>query len=452
MLLRRCRKLLLCAVACLGALTTFHKADGQGKGAGHEWLEVEIGMIGTASVEILRDSMSQVTRAGYGGLIIKLDTPGGSLDATRTMVESILNAPFPTIVWVGPSGARAASAGAFITLAGHIAAMAPGTNIGAATPIDATGKEIEKGDVKHKIENDTRAFMESIADARKRNKEMAVSFVVNALAITAQEALEHGVIDLVAPSVPALLSAVDHRVVTLSGGEKITLATDQAAVVLYEKGLRYKLLEILSNPNLFYLLFVAGLIGIGFELTHPGVMMPGVIGGICLILALIATSVLPVSFGAMLLIVVSIGFMIAEAFLPSFGVMGIGGFVGFVIGSVLVVDPTNAQGMRLPLLTIVPGAVVAAGFALLVSYLVLRSERARVRSGAEGMVGQQAVALSDFVDGKGRVQLQGENWSALLEGAGSVKRGDSVVVHAIDGLLLHVRCMEPLPRAPGGEG
>ena len=444
------RKLLILTFVCLGILSTVPQLQADSKKNSHTWLEVEIGIIGTASVEILNNAMAQVSKLGYSGLIIKLDTPGGALDATRVMVESILNAPFPTIVWVGPSGARAASAGAFITLAGHIAAMAPGTNIGAATPIEISGKDLDKGDAGRKIENDTRAFMESIADARHRDKEMAVSFVVNALSVTAQEALDHKVIDLITPNVDTLMREINKREITLSDGKKITLDTEGSIVAKYEKNVRHKFLEILSNPNLFYLLFIAGLIGIGFELTHPGVMMPGVIGGICLILALIATSVLPVSFGAMILIVVSIGFMVAEAFLPSFGVLGIGGFIGFIIGSVLLVDPGNEQGLRISLLTIVPGAGVVAGFAALVSYLILRSERARVRSGAEGMVGQPAIALSDFVDGTGRVRVQGEDWKATLQGDGAVKKGDHVAIDAIEGLELRVRRIEAPVSDKGG--
>jgi membrane-bound serine protease (ClpP class) len=285
------------------------------------WLEVEIGIIGTASADILETALREVKDNNYAGLIIVLDTPGGALEATRTMVKEILAAPFPVIVWVGPSGAHAGSAGSFITLAGHFATMAPGTNIGAAHPVQGMGQDLEQGsDMRAKVENDTIAFMESIAKLRGRNVEMARSFVATSISITAEEALENKVIDLVAGDLTQVLKAADGRTVTVGEQKTVQLKTAEAQRVQYEKSIRQKFLEILSNPNLFYLLFIAGLLGIGFELTHPGTLVPGVIGAISLILALISSAVLPVNFGAMLLIVASVAFMVAEVFLPSFGI------------------------------------------------------------------------------------------------------------------------------------
>jgi membrane-bound serine protease (ClpP class) len=406
-----------------------------------KWLEVHIGIIGAASEETLREALDEAKGKGYAGLLLVLDTPGGALEATRGMVENMLSSPLPIVVWVGPSGARAASAGAFITLAGHIAAMAPGTNIGAATPITMGGQDADANkDGKRKIENDTRAFIESIADLRGRNREMAASFVVNALSITANEALEHKVIDVVAANRDDLFTAIDKREVTLEHNRKIVLSTKGAVFDTFKKSLRGEFLEILSNPNLFYLLFLAGIIGIGIELTHPGVIFPGVMGGICLILALIATSVLPVNFGAMLLILISVAFMIAETFVPSFGVLGVGGFIGFIIGSVLLVDPRNEMGLRIAWMTIIPGALFVAGFAMLVSYLIVKAGRSRVVSGAEGMVGLAAEVLNDFVDGQGQVRVSGEIWNAVLQNRqDTIRRGERVEICAVKGLELEVK-------------
>lgn len=403
------------------------------------WLEVDIGIIGTASDDILEDAIEEVKENGYGGLFIKMDTPGGSLEATRSMVKNIMKAPFPVVIWVGPDGARAGSAGAFITLSAHIAAMAPGTNIGAAHPVQAGGKDIEKGDIGKKIENDTVAFMESIAESRNRNIEMAVSFVVNSLSVTAKEALENKVIDLVASSRAELFEKIDGKEVKLQNGSIINLKTSSVNFEYFEKSLRQKFLEIISNPNLFYLLFVAGLIGIGFELTHPGSLIPGVVGGISMILALIATSVLPVSFGAMILIVVSIAFMVAEIFIPSFGILGIGGFIAFIIGSVLLVDPNNEQGLRISWTTIAPGALAVASFGLLVAYLVLKTERSVVQSGREGMIGMEGVVISPFVNGKGKVRIGGEIWSASASDGDDLKIDEVVKVCDINGLELFVK-------------
>jgi membrane-bound serine protease (ClpP class) len=404
------------------------------------WLEVDIGIIGAASADILATAMSEVKDNNYAGLIIVLDTPGGALEATRSMVKDILAAPFPVIVWVGPSGAHAGSAGAFITLAAHLATMAPGTNIGAAHPVQGLGQDLEEGsDMRAKVENDTLAFMESIARLRGRNVEIAQSFVATSLSITAEEALENKVIDFLARDLTQALKAADGRIVTLGEEQKVQLKTADAPRVKFEKSLRQKFLEILSNPNLFYLLFIAGLLGIGFELTHPGTLVPGVIGAISLILALISSAVLPVNFGAMTLIVASVAFMIAEVFLPSFGILGIGGFIGFIVGSVLLVDSRNELGLAISWLSIIPSALVIAGFTFLVSYLVVRNQRSKVQSGSEALLGMEAEALAEFVQGRGQVRLQGEIWSADIEGEEPVQIGDKLEVLAIHGLILRVR-------------
>jgi len=409
--------------------------------ASEKWLEVEIGIIGTASDDILKSAIDRVEKEKLSGLLVILDTPGGALDATRSMVKAIMKATFSIVVWVGPSGSRAGSAGAFITLAANVAAMAPGTNIGAAHPINADGSDLGESDGAKKIEEDTAAFMESIAVKRGRNLEMAKAFVLASNSVTADEALENKVIDLIAADTEDIFRQLDGKTYELPTGEKRAFRTAGAAAVAYERSLKQEILQVLSNPNIFYLLFIAGLIGIGFELTHPGVLFPGVAGGISMILALIATSVLPVSMGAMLLLLAGVAFMVGEIFLPSFGVLGIGGFLAFLIGSFLLVDPSNAQGLRISLYTIGPGAAALALALLVIGYLVLRSGRAAVVTGAEAMIGKHGKAVAPFTDGCGQVRIEGEIWNARVMDAsvGDLGMGDAVGVVGMEGLTLCVK-------------
>lgn len=402
------------------------------------WLEVKIGLIGASSEDILNSALEAVEKEGHAGLIISLDTPGGALENTRNMIKKIMSANFPVVVWVGPAGSRAGSAGAFITLSAHLAAMAPGTNIGAAHPIDSSGKDIDNKELGRKVTNDTIAFIESIAKARNRNIDMARSFVHTSVSITDSEALENNIIDFKAANTAELLSMMNKRLITLDNKRVVRLDTTNSGIVGFQISLRQKLLEILSNPNLFYLLFMAGLIGIGYELTHPGMLFPGVVGAICIILALIATSVLPVSYGAAALILVGVGMLIAEAFLPSFGILGLGGFISLILGSVFLVDPQNEAGMRISWLTIAPTAIVIGGGFLALGYLILRSEKAPIKSGSEGLVGATGTVLADFLAGKGQIRVSGAIWAASCTLEQQLHTGDEVVVSKINGLNLLV--------------
>lgn len=404
------------------------------------WIEVEIGIVGPASEDILNDALRAVESRRLAGLVVVLDTPGGALDSTRNMVKAIMASPVPVIVWVGPAGSRAGSAGSFITLAAHVAAMAPGTNIGAAHPVDVNGAADDESEGGRKVTNDTSAFIESIAVQRGRNKEVARAFVEDSLSITDAEALKMEVIDLSAADLPTLLRRVDGRTVKLDSGQRVKIDTRNATTVPYQKSFRQKLLELLSNPNLFYLLFLAGLIGLAYELTHPGVFLPGVVGGICLILAFIATSVVPISWGAAALLLVGIGMLVAEAFVPSFGALGIGGLVAFVIGSIFLVDPGGGMGPTIAWQTIAPVAVVAGGAFLLLGFLVARSERAQPVTGHEAMRGKIGNAMQDFGPEGGQIRFQGSIWNARLPSgvSASVRRGDKVRVEAVDGLELTV--------------
>lgn len=404
------------------------------------WLVVEIGIIGTSSEDILNSSLDLAYKKQYDGLVVQLDTPGGALDNTREMVKTIMAAKIPVIVWVGPAGSRAGSAGAFITLSGHVAAMAPGTNIGAAHPIQASGKDIEQEEVQRKVMNDTVAFIESVAKSRNRNVEMARSFVITSVSITDEEALKNNIIDLVARDLGMLLDKSHGKEIELQDGKKVTLDSKDATTIIFEKSFRQKILEILSNPNLFYLLFMAGLIGLGYELTHPGAIFPGVVGGICFILAMIATSVLPVSYGAAALIFAGVIMLIAEAFVPSFGILGFGGFIAFILGSVFLVDPENQQGLRISWYTIAPSALVISALFITLGYLVLKAEKAPVHSGREAMIGEKGTVVSEFVNGRGQIRVAGALWSAQITSSEQpLKPGDQVEVDSLDGLTLLVK-------------
>jgi membrane-bound serine protease (ClpP class) len=398
------------------------------------WMVVDVGIIGAASDLILESAMAEVKEKQMSGLIIRLDTPGGSLESTRTMVKNMLSSSYPVIVWVGPSGSRAASAGAFITLAAHRSYMAEGTNIGAAHPIQAGGQDIP-GDARKKVEEDTMAFIESIAEQRGRDVEVARSFVKSSVSMSSQEALQFKMIDGIAESLDAVFKSLHEQTVILGDKSEVTLDTQAIQIVEYNKSLQESFLEILSNPNLFYLLFLAGLIGIGFELTHPGSLIPGTLGAISMVLALMATSVLPVNFGAMILIILGICFLVAEMFLPSFGILGIGGIISFLFGSFLIVD--NSTGLGVSLWTILPSAFFIAGISLFIGYLLVNATKNKVLASTT-LEGKTGIAMKDFSSGKGRIKIEGEIWQASSEDE-TLLQGERVEVMSQTGLELHVR-------------
>jgi membrane-bound serine protease (ClpP class) len=409
-----------------------------------KWLELKLGVISSASTDILKSAFTEIAEKKLDGLLIVLDTPGGSLEATRSMVQDIMSASVPVIVWVGPDGAHAGSAGTFITLAAHVASMAPGTNIGAAHPITAAGSNIDDAsDLKTKVENDSIAFMESIADARGRNRSMAASFVANSLSVTAQEALSNKVIDLVAPDLKNLMDTVDGREVKV-GPQLQTLRTKDAERVAFKKSARHELLEILSNPNLFYLLFIIGLLGLALEFTHPGAIAPGVVGAIALILALIASSMLPVNYGAMMLIMASVIFMVAEIFVPSFGTLGIGGLIGFVTGSVLLIDDKAQPGSGISYWLIIPMSFLILAAVSFISWLIVRNQHSKIRTGVDTLLGTEVEAVEFFINGHGRVRSSGEYWNAIEVDHKPVHPGDLLQVEAVNGLELKIRLLNPI--------
>lgn len=390
------------------------------------------GSINPAVDDFLRESIGRARTNGARALIIQMDTPGGLLTSTRTIVKDLLGAPVPVMVYVAPGGAGAGSAGVFITMAAHIAAMAPGTNIGAAHPVAGGGQEV-KGVMGEKIENFTASFAESIAQKRGRNTEWAIQAVRKSVAITETEALKINVIDIIAKDLGDLLKQAHGRKVDLDGRIEV-LDLKDVRIDRYEMNLRQKLLNAIADPNIAYLLMMAGLLGLYMEFSNPGTIFPGVAGAICLILALTAFQVLPINYAGLGLIILGIALLVAEAFAPSFGVLGIGGILALALGSFFLFDAeTDLMVDR----TIIFTAVGTLGtFMLAVSYLVVRSQQSKPTMGMEGLIGEIGEVRSKLGPA-GKIFVHGEYWNARAEG--EIDVGEKVQVIGYDGMALRVR-------------
>jgi membrane-bound serine protease (ClpP class) len=391
------------------------------------------GAITPVTSRLLTAAINRAQAEHDQALVVKLNTPGGLESSMRSMVQSILKAEIPVIVYVAPKGARAASAGVFITIAAHVAAMAPATNIGAAHPVAVgggdTGKEMGK-----KIENDAAAFARSLAAERGHNVEWAEKAVRASVSATEREAVKLKVVDLVADSVPDLLAKIDGRTVKTASGN-VTLATKDAPVKLIEVGFRDRFLALITDPNIAYILMMVGMLGIFFELQNPGVTLPGVIGGISLILAFFAFQSLPINWAGVLLILFGVGLLIAEIKIASHGVLTAGGVVAMILGSFMLYEAPEV-GFRVAWTVILPTVGATAG---LVIWAVSAGVRAMMRkpvTGSSGMIGRLAVARS-ALGPEGQVQLDGEIWRAVSDG-GAIAAGEQVRVMAVDGLTLKV--------------
>lgn len=384
--------------------------------------------------EYVLQSIEDVSRSGSDGLIIRLDTPGGLDLAMRDIAKGILNATIPVIVYVSPAGARAASAGVIITVAAHIAAMAPGTNIGAAHPvaIGLGGGEMDKT-MMAKVENDAVAYVIGIAKKRNRNEEWVEKAVRDSLSITAEEALRFKVIDFVAEDMNHLLQQADGRKIALPAGDRI-LKTKGAILVEKRMGTRLKILAALSDPNIAYILFLLGLAGLYFEFSHPGAILPGIVGGISLILAFFAMQTLPVNYAGILLILFAVALFIAEIKVVSNGILTIGGIVSLVMGSLLLFDSPD-PALRVSLKVMIPALVVISLFFAGVMSLVLKAQMRKRQSGREGMVGDEGEAVTDIHE-TGKVFVHGEYWNAWSERA--VEKGKKVRVVQVQGLKLKI--------------
>jgi membrane-bound serine protease (ClpP class) len=391
------------------------------------------GAITPITVRLLDTAIGRARTERAQALVVMLNTPGGLERSMRSMVQSILNSDIPVIVYVGPTGARAASAGVFITMAGHVAAMAPATNIGAAHPVAAGGGQMDK-EMSKKVENDSAAFARSIATERGRNVEWAEQAVRSSVSATEREAVKLKVVDLVADSVPDLLAKIDGRVVKTPKGS-VTLATKDAAVTPIAVGFRDRFLALITDPNVAYILMMVGMLGIFFELSTPGAILPGVLGGISLILAFFAFQSLPINWAGLLLILFGLALLVAEIKIVSHGILTIGGVVSMVLGSMMLYDAPES-GLRISWLVIIPTVGAMAGLVIAAVSMGLRALYRPASTGAAGMMGQVGV-VKRALDPEGQVLIGGELWQAVSED-GPLAAGEVVRVARMDGLTLTV--------------
>lgn len=431
----------LCALAFLAASAAPTQSAPSDK-----VLLVEIsGAISVAAQRQIARVIEQARKENASAIVIRLDTPGGLVSATRDVIRDIVASPVPIILYVGPSGARAASAGTFIVYASHLAAMAPGTNMGAATPVSLGGipgvpqekekKPSEPSAAEKKSINDVVALLRSLGQMRGRNLDFAEKAVREAATVTADEAQKQGVVELVAGSVADLLAQADGRKVNV-GGKEQTLSTRDATIVTVVPDWRTKLLGVIADPNIAFILLMIGVYGLLFEFWNPGVYLPGVLGGICLLLAMIALSLLPVQYGALGLLLLGIALMIGEAFTPGIGALGIGGLIAFLVGSFFLFEPEGADfELRVSLPIIAGAAIASAGLTFLIVGAALKSRRRPPVMGDGDMLAARATIL-DWNDGHGNVRVHGEIWNARSDR--DFKPGDGVRVRKREGLTLIV--------------
>ncbi len=490
------------------------------------------GAIGPTSADFVHRGLQRAEREAAQLVVLRIDTPGGLDTSMRAIIKDILASRIPVVAWVAPGGARAASAGTFILYASHVAAMASGTNLGAASPVAIGGPGLNPGSSRDRVPDDERtgqpdtgtrpdasrgapapapstaaktspetaqagasagdpsadpkrdtatpateqpvagqrgdaadkraertkpaepsdtltrkqmndasAYIRSLAQMRGRNAEWGERAVREAVSLSAREALERKVIDLVADDLPALLAALDGRTLEVAG-QRIVLATKGAPVSTVEPDWRNRLLSAITNPSVAYLLVIVGIYALIYEFSTPGMLLPGVVGAICVLLALYAFHLLPVNFAGIGLILLGIAFMVAEAFVPSFGALGVGGLAAFVIGSVILID-SDLPAFEIPYALIGGVAATSAFFLILVLGMVVRGRFRPPVSGRESLVGAFAEALEDF-SGEGWVRVQGERWRAQVRA--SVRRGQRLRILSVDGLRLKAEPTKPQPR------
>lgn len=398
-------------------------------------LEVR-GTINPVLVDYIERGIEHADDVNATACVIQLDTPGGLDTAMRDIVKLIVSADVPVVVYVSPSGARAASAGVFITMAGHVAAMAPNTAIGAAHPV-AIGTEGEAAmseEMEEKVVNDAAAYIRSIAEAHGRNMEWAEKAVRESVSATEQEALELNVIDIVAPNLDNLITQLDGREVTMLDGSVITLHTEGATINYLEMNTIEEFLYLIADPNIAYILLSLAMLGIMAEIFNPGLIFPGVVGAICLLLAFFALGMLPVNWAGVLLIVLAVGLFIAEVFTATFGLFTAGGVTALVIGSLILFKGGPLFQIDPWLIAIV--AILAAGFFAFALERIIRARRRQAYTGREELTGKTAIVKA-ALDPEGMVLYKGERWTAISE-EGRVEPGEEVIITKVDGLNLYV--------------
>ncbi len=407
------------------------------------------GMIGPVSAEFLENSIERAEESGAALLVVRLDTPGGLLEATREMVKQIMASPVPIAIYVAPSGSRAGSAGVFLTMAAHVAAMAPGTNIGAAHPVSVgPGGGGEDGGrpsvMEEKVLNDAVAFIRSVAEQRGRNAAWADSAVRYSVSVTETGALARGVIEFIAPTVRALADSLDGYRVAVAGQDSLALELTGATLVQREYNWRYRLLNRLTDPNIAYILFLVGLVGLYFELSNPGAIFPGVIGAISLILAFFAFQALPVNYAGLLLIFLATVLFVLEIKIPSFGLLTVGGLIALVLGSIMLyqegVSPTMPE-IALDWVVLLPSVLAMLAFFVFVVGKAIQSQRRKTTTGNAGMVGEEGHTLTRL-NPEGSIFIHGEIWKAVSP-SGEIPPKTPVRVLEVQGLRLVV---EPIDR------
>ncbi len=391
------------------------------------------GVINPVAAKFITEAIDQSEEDGAQCLIIQMDTPGGLMDSMRIIVKKLLSARVPIVVYVSPSGARAASAGVFITMAANIAAMAPSTNIGAAHPVTMGSQEKENKAMMEKVVNDAVAQIKGIAKKRGRNVKWAEKAVRESVSITEEEALKLKVIDLVAPDLDSLLAKIDGRKVKVNSEEKV-LVTKGVSISRRQMGWRYRFLDIISNPTIAYIMLMLGIYGIFFELSNPGAILPGVLGAIFLILAFFALQVLPINFAGLALILLGIILFIAEVKITSYGMLSVGGAVCMILGSIMLAE-NLPEYMKISKGVIIPAVLVSAGFFLFAVTMAIRARRKKPTTGVEGLIGE--VGLSESVlNPEGTVSIHGELWRAECDEW--IEKGERIKVVGVDNLKLKV--------------
>lgn len=406
--------------------------------------------IGPATEDYLVRAFAKADQDQAELVLIRMDTPGGLDSAMREIIKTIISSPVPVVTYVAPSGSRAASAGTYILYASHIAAMAPGTNLGAATPVKIGGltppdtktrdKEDNKSSGKsndpmeNKIINDAVAYIRGLAEMRGRNQDWAEKAVREAASLQANEALKLNVIDIVATGVADLFEQMHGRKVNVQGSER-TLDTRGLAIRELNPDWRSRLLSVITNPNVAYILMLMGIYGLILEFSNPGALVPGTVGAIALLLAMYAFQLLPINYAGMALILLGVALMVGEAYQPSFGMLGIGGVISFIIGSIILID-TEAPGFGIDLSVIITFAASSALLFIFVVGMAIKARRRPVVSGQEELVGSAAIVLDDF-EHEGRVAIHGETWRAVSDSP--LIKNQPVEVVNVDGLILHVK-------------
>lgn len=396
------------------------------------------GAIHPASADYIKSGIDAASEQDALCVLINLNTPGGLLKSTRVIVSEFLESDVPVIIYVSPSGSQAASAGTFITMAAHIAVMAPGTNIGAAHPVSLMAGQ--DSIMSEKATNDAAAFIRTVSEKRQRNVQWAEDAVRKSLSITETEALESNVIDFIAKDIPELMSLIDGADVETSLGI-VTMDTEDYEVQEVEMTLSQKLLSILSDPNLAYILLIFGIYGIFFELYSPGAIFPGVVGGICLILAFYSMHTLPVNYAGLALIIFAVILFVLEIKVVSHGILTIGGIISLFLGSVMLIDKDSfLEAMNISMELIILIVALSAAFFLFAISFGIRAHRKKVSTGNEGIVGETGKAITKLSP-SGEVQVHGEIWSAVSPG-GDIDKGAQVTIEGIENLTLQVKKFE----------